>query len=151
VPNRKAILVADDSSDDIFLLKRAFLNAGINVPMHFVKDGQEAVDYLAGEDGYEDRTAHPMPLLMLLDLKMPKLDGFDVLRWLQKQPALRRLVVTVLTSSDEKRDVNRAYDLGANSYLKKPSSFDSYAEIAENLRAYWLNLNQHPDCESPKP
>jgi CheY-like chemotaxis protein len=150
MPNRKAILVADDSSDDTFLLKRAFHKAGIDVPLYFVRDGQEAVNYLAGEDEFRDRTAHPLPRLMLLDLKMPKLDGFDVLHWLQKQPALRRLVVTVLTSSDERKDVNRAYDLGANSYLVKPPVFSGYTEIAEKLRSYWLELNQHPDCEHRK-
>ena len=86
-----------------------------------------------------------MPRLLLLDLKMPKLDGFDVLRWLQRQPELRRLVVTVLSSSNESRDVNLAYDLGANSYVVKPVSTTGYTNIVEKLRDYWLEINRPPD------
>lgn len=145
MPNRKAILVADDSAEDTFILKRAFEKAGMQVPLLFVKDGQELIHYLAGDDGYADRTTHPMPRLLLLDLKMPKMDGFDVLRWLQRQPELRRLVVTVLSSSDESKDVNLAYDLGANSYVVKPGSMDGYAKIVEKLRDYWLEVNRPPD------
>jgi len=117
----------------------------MQVPLMFVKDGQELIHYLAGDDGYADRTAHPMPRLLLLDLKMPKLDGFDVLRWLQQQPELRRLVVTVLSSSDESKDVNLAYDLGANSYVVKPQSTDGYAKIVDKMRDYWLEVNRPPD------
>lgn len=145
MPNRKAILVADDSAEDAFILRRAFEKAGTQVPLMFVKDGQELIHYLSGDEGYADRAAHPMPRLLLLDLKMPKMDGFDVLRWLQRQPELRRLVVTVLSSSDESRDVNLAYDLGANSYVVKPGSIDGYAKIVEKLRDYWLEVNRPPD------
>ena len=145
MPNRKAILVADDSAEDAFILKRAFEKVGMQVPILFVRDGQELIHYLSGDDGYADRTAHPMPRLLLLDLKMPKMDGFDVLRWLQQQPELRRLVVTVLSSSDESRDVNLAYDLGANSYVVKPDSLDGYGKIVEKLRDYWLEVNRPPD------
>ena len=87
--------------------------------MHFVRDGQEAINYLEGEAAYEDREQYPLPDLMLLDLKMPRLNGFDVLSWLRQQPGLKRLLVTVLTSSDHPNDINRAYDLGVNSYLVK--------------------------------
>jgi CheY-like chemotaxis protein len=145
MPNRKAILVADDSAEDAFILKRAFERAGLNVPLMFVKDGQELIDYLSGSDGYADRMHHPMPRLLLLDLKMPKLNGFDVLRWLQQQPNLRRLVVTVLSSSDESKDVNLAYDLGANSYVVKPGSTTGYSNIVEKMRDYWLEVNRPPD------
>jgi CheY-like chemotaxis protein len=86
-----------------------------------------------------------MPRVVLLDLKMPKMDGFDVLRWLQGQPELRRLIVTVLSSSDESKDVNLAYDLGANSYVVKPGSLNGYANIVEKLRDYWLEVNRPPD------
>jgi CheY-like chemotaxis protein len=145
MPNRKAILVADDSAEDAFILKRAFERAGLPVPIMFVKDGQELIDYLSGNDGYADRMNHPMPRLLLLDLKMPKMDGFDVLRWLQQQPALRRLVVTVLSSSDESKDVNLAYDLGANSYVVKPSSMDGYSNVVGKMRDYWLEVNRPAD------
>ena len=145
MPNRKAILVADDSAEDAFILKRAFERAGMTVPIQFVKDGQELVDYLSGTDSFANRQNHPMPRVVLLDLKMPKMDGFDVLRWLQGQPELRRLIVTVLSSSDESKDVNLAYDLGANSYVVKPGSLNGYANIVEKLRDYWLEVNRPPD------
>jgi CheY-like chemotaxis protein len=145
MPNRKAILVADDSIEDAFILKRAFEKAGMAVPLQFVKDGQELIDYLSGADGFSDRKNHPMPKLVLLDLKMPKMNGFDVLRWLQKQPELRRLIITVLSSSDESEDVDLAYDLGANSYVVKPGSLSGYAHIVEKLRDYWLEVNRPPD------
>jgi len=145
MPNRKAILVADDSAEDAFILKRAFERAGMTVPIEFVKDGQELIDYLSGRNGFADRRTHPMPRVVLLDLKMPKLDGFDVLRWLQQQPELRRLIVTVLSSSNESKDVNLAYDLGANSYVVKPGSLSGYANIVEKLRDYWLEVNRPPD------
>ena len=149
MPHRKAILVADDSAEDSFILKRSFEKAGLEVPLMFVKDGQELIHYLSGDDGFADRQNHPMPRLLLLDLKMPKLDGFDVLRWLQKQPELRRLVVTVLSSSDRREDVNLAYDLGANSYVTKPSSMNGYSFIVEKLRDYWLQVNNPPDYATP--
>src|SRR5882724_10527721 len=111
-----SILVAEDLPEDAEILRLAFLSAGVNVPLHFVKDGVEAIEYLKGEQHFGDRSKHPLPTLLLLDLKMPRLDGFDVLDWLRLQPGLRRLLVVVLTSSDMPDDVNRAYELGANSY-----------------------------------
>ena len=143
---RKTILIAEDSDDDFFLLDRACLKAGINVRFMQVKDGEEAINYLAGKSQFADRAAYPFPGLFLLDLKMPKANGFAVLEWLQRQPGLRRLIVAVLTSSTAPTDINRAYDLGVNSYLAKPSSASGYVELAEKLRAYWLDLNHPPDC-----
>jgi len=143
---RITILIAEDSADDFFLLDRACLKAGINVRFMQVKDGEEAINYLAGKNQFADRATYPFPGLFLLDLKMPKVNGFAVLEWLQQQPGLRRLIVAVLTSSTAPTDINRAYDLGANSYLAKPSSASGYVEFAEKLRAYWLELNLPPDC-----
>jgi CheY-like chemotaxis protein len=144
---KKRILIAEDNPTDVFILKRAFSMAGIDPQMYFVRDGQEALDYLEGENAFSDRKAHPFPELMLLDLKMPKLDGFDVLRWVRKQPGLNRLLVIVLTSSNQSKDVNRAYDLGANSYLVKPSRLDDFTDVVERLHGYWLKINECPDCE----
>lgn len=146
MPNRKAILVADDSDEDAFILRHAFEKSGLEAPLLFVKDGQELIDYLTGTDDYSDRKTHPMPRVVLLDLKMPRLDGFDVLRWLQKHPELRRLIVTVLSSSNRSMDVNLAYDLGANSYVVKPDSLTGYDNIVEKIRGYWLDVNRPPDC-----
>src|SRR5438477_7510693 len=114
------ILAAEGDPTEAFLLKRAFLRAGIDVPLDFVAGGQQAIDYLDGQQGFADRANHPMPTLLLLDLKMPRVDGFQVLEWIRQQPLLRRLPVVVLTNSDLAEDVNRAFDFGANSYLRKP-------------------------------
>jgi CheY-like chemotaxis protein len=146
---RKSILVADDSEADIVILQRAFLKAGINANVYSVRDGQEAIDYLTGVGEFTDRKAHPLPCLVLLDLKMPKLDGFDVLRWLEEQPTLKKLPVTVLTSSDEEKDVDRAYGLGANSYLVKPSSLGGYSGLVAKLYEYWVELNRPPGVALP--
>jgi CheY-like chemotaxis protein len=120
----------------------------VNVRMDFVHDGQETIHYLKGENGFSNRNAHPMPFLLLLDLKMPKLDGFDVLRWVKTQPVLKRLLVTVLTSSTEPSDVNRAYDLGANSYLVKPAVAESLVDIVKKIESYWIKANCPADCDS---
>src|SRR5215510_2270454 len=116
----KKVLVADDEPTDVFLLQRAFAKARVTISLHVVRDGWTAIAYLKGEAPYSDRNAHPLPDLMLLDLKMPGLNGFEVLTWLRKQPGLKRLPVIVLTSSNLASDINRAYEMGANSYLVKP-------------------------------
>ena len=140
----KRVLVAEDDPSDAFLLQRAFAVAKIPATLHFVRDGQEAIDYLMGEAGFSNRTNHPLPDLMLLDLKMPKLNGFDVLSWLRAKPGLKRLLVTVLTSSDQPVDINRAYDLGANSYLLKPHGSSDLLNLVQRLQRYWLESNQCP-------
>ena len=140
----KKVLIAEDDPGDVFLLQRAFNVSGMQAALHFVRDGQEVIDYLGGQAAYADRNAHPLPDLLLLDLKMPRLDGFDVLSWLRKQPGLRRLLVTILTSSDQPEDINRAYDLGANSYLVKPHGPQELSELVQRLQKYWLELNQCP-------
>src|SRR5215472_8418297 len=143
--NQRCILVVDDSEADISILNRAIAKAGIDSRVLSLRDGQEAVDYLSHEEGFNERT-HPMPELMLLDLKMPKMDGFDVLLWLQKHPRLKRLPVMVLSSSQQDRDVDRAYDLGANCFVVKPSSLAGYTDIADGLREFWVELNRCPNC-----
>jgi CheY-like chemotaxis protein len=140
----KKVLVAEDDPSDVFLLQRAFAAASVPASLHFVRDGQEAIDYLTGEADYSDRATYPLPDLMLLDLKMPRLNGFDVLEWLRKQPGLKRMLVTILTSSDQARDIDRAYDLGANSYLLKPHGSQELNELVERVQRYWLELNLRP-------
>ena len=144
MPWRKAVLIAEDSQEDAEILRRAFEDGGSKASLLFVQDGQQAMDYLSGEGPYADRTRHPLPRLILLDLKMPKVDGFDVLGWLQKQPKLKLLPVTVLTSSNLDKDVDRAYSLGANSYLVKPSSMAGYQVVVERLKSYWMEANRPP-------
>jgi len=140
----KRVLIAEDDPSDAFLLKRAFASAEIRATLHFVRDGQEAIDYLEGEAGYSDRDSYPMPDLILLDLKMPRLNGFDVLNWLRQKPGLKRLLVTVLTSSDQPKDIDRAYDLGANSYLLKPHNSHDLLELIKGVQRYWLEVNKSP-------
>jgi len=142
MPKNKTILVAEDSEGDAFVLQRAFEKAQIDAELHFVADGQDAVDYLLGVGPFTDRKVHPMPRLLLLDLRMPRLSGFDVLGWLQKHPTLKRLPVAVFTSSNIDKDVDRAYDLGANSYIVKPGSLNGYAGLMETLHKYWTELNR---------
>ena len=138
------VLLVEDELNDVLLVKRAFRKAGANVSMHVVNDGQAAVDYLAGHGIYTDRVAYPLPTLLWLDLKFPRKSGHEVLEWLRNQAALNRMPVVVLTSSKESRDVNRAYDLGANSYLVKPVAFADLLKMAQTLDLYWLQLNEDP-------
>jgi CheY-like chemotaxis protein len=140
----KRVLIAEDDPSDVFLLQRAFTAAQVPATLHVVRDGQEAIDYLEGQDSYSDRSTYPLPDLLLLDLKMPRLNGFDVLNWLRNKPGLKRLMVTVLTSSDQPKDINRAYDLGANSYLLKPHALAELSELIKRVQKYWLESNQRP-------
>ena len=139
---KSKVLIAEDDPGDAFLLQRAFTAAQVSAALYFVGDGQEAIDYLGGTGAYSDRKTYPLPDLMLLDLKMPKLNGFDVLTWIRQQPGLKRLLVTVLTSSDQPQDINRAYDLGANSYLLKPHGSQELSDLVGRVQKYWLELNQ---------
>jgi CheY-like chemotaxis protein len=147
------MLVAEDREDDVQIFKMALARAKVNLPVQFVANGEEAIHYLQGEGRFANRDKYPMPRVLLLDLSMPLRNGFDVLEWLRLQPGLRRLLVVVFTSSDLAEDVNRAFDLGANSYLVKPSRFDKLEEIVRRLEDYWLKLNCCPDCtiESSRP
>jgi CheY-like chemotaxis protein len=137
-----AVLLVEDDANDVFLMQRAFKKAGIPNPIYVAGDGEDAVSYLAGHGEFADRSRHPMPLLVLLDLKLPRKNGIEVLEWIRKQHPLRRLPVVVLTSSREPRDVDRAYDAGANSYLVKPLGFESLLDLVHSLNAYWLVHNE---------
>ena len=139
--NSGHILVAEDDPTDAFFFQRAFRRAGIPVALHFVRDGQEVIDYLRGTGPFADRGLYPYPQLLLLDLRMPRLDGFDVLQWIRKQPALSQLLVVLFSSSDEPRDISRAYDLGANWYMVKPHSMDELTEMVGRFKKYWLDAN----------
>src|SRR4051812_10461929 len=119
--DHSVILVVDDSDNDILLVRRALQKARVLNPLITVRSGEEAVQYLAGEGKYSNREEYPLPDLVLLDLKMTGMDGFEVLKWIRDHPTLRGMRVVVLTSSDRVFDVNQAYALGANSFLVKPS------------------------------
>ncbi len=146
----EVILLVEDREDDILLIRRAFVHAHLANPIQVVRDGVEAVDYLAGSGKYSNREEFPLPGLMLLDLKMPRMDGFQVLEWIRSQPGIRAMVVLVLTSSDQLRDVNRAYALGASSFLVKPVDFENFIELGNLLRKYWINIAKLPAISRPQ-
>ena len=139
-----AILLVEDDEADILLVRRAFRNARIANPLFEVRDGQAAIQYLSGEGEYADRTRYPIPFLILLDLRLPKLSGFEVIAWLREQPQLANLIVVVLTASDHVPDVTKARDLGANSYLVKPGNFEELVEMVKRIRGRWLLVNRLP-------
>jgi len=148
MPNRPRLLVAEDDENDIALLNLALQRAGVRAHVRFVRDGQEALDYLEGVPPFSNRDHYPFPTLLLLDLKMPRLNGFDVLRWLRQHPELNRLTVIILSASDLPSDVNLAYDLGANSYALKPNNPQKLTDLALSLERYWFEHHCFANCPS---
>ena len=147
----ETILLVEDNPDDVLLIRRAFKKAGLPHALQIATHGEEAVDYLAGGGSYADRDKHPFPALVLLDLQLPRRSGHEVLEWLRGQEVLRRLPVIVLTSSREPSDINRAYDLGANSYLVKPVSFEALLEMVRVLERFWIALTERPEPPRARP
>jgi two-component system, response regulator len=140
----KKILLIEDNPSDVALTRRALEKARIANPLVVVEDGQEAVDYLFGAGAHTGRDATDHPMLTLLDLKLPKIPGLEVLRRIRADTITRRMPVVVLTSSNEDQDVATSYDLGINSYIRKPVDFNQFAQAVEKLGFYWLVLNQPP-------
>ena len=146
--NRRAvILLAEDDENDVTLMKLAYARIQFPHPLHVVNNGAKVIEYLAGEGHYSDRERCPLPSLLLLDLKMPIKNGFDVLSWIRARPGLKRLVVVVLTSSREPSDIDRAYDLGANSFAIKPGSFEDLVSVLKRLESWWIAVNQTPNLK----
>ena len=135
----EVILLVEDQEDDVMLVQRAFRKAHLRNPLRVVRNGEEAVAYLRGEAPYTNREEYPAPTVVLLDLKMPRKDGFEVLEWIRRQPDLAALRVVVLTGSDQIKDVSRAYELGANCYLVKPSDFDDLTTMILSLSGLALD------------
>lgn len=140
----KTILLVEDNPSDIDLTKRALANANIANKVVVAEDGQEALDYLFGTGHYAGRDAAPLLAVVLLDLKLPKVDGLDVLRRIRADERTKRLPVVILTSSQEEQDIAAGYDLGANSYIRKPVDFSQFAEAIKSMGLYWLVLNEPP-------
>lgn len=136
--SNETILLVEDNEDDIFALRRAIKKAGIANPLRVATDGQQAVDYLVATAEPASREKHPLPFLVLLDLKLPYRDGFQVLEWIRTQPHLAQVMVVMLTGSDERRDHQRAYALGARSYLVKPASAEDIKGLLDSLRSHWI-------------
>ena len=149
MPEQMTILLVEDREDDVLLIGRAFAAAKLTTPLHVVRDGEEAIEYLEGVGKYSNRAEYPLPQLVLLDLKMPKMGGIEVLRWIKRQPQLKALRVIVLTSSEDISDVNEAYEVGANSFLVKPLEFINYPAMLQTLSKFWLHESQAPALERP--
>jgi len=142
--NRKILLLVEDNPDDEMLTIRALKKHNLANEIVVARDGQEALDYLFGEGEYEARDEEELPQVILLDLKLPKVDGLQVLERIRANPRTRAVPVVVLTSSNEEQDIIRSYDLGANSYVRKPVDFEQFVEAARQLGLYWLVLNEVP-------
>jgi CheY-like chemotaxis protein len=141
---RGAVMLVEDDPNDVALTELAFEQARFSNPLHVVTDGEQAIAYLDAKVPYTDRGRFPLPILVLLDLKLPRRSGFEVLAWIRSTPILRRLPVVVLTSSAQSPDINRAYDAGANSYLVKPVAFENLLGLVQTLGLYWITTNEGP-------
>jgi CheY-like chemotaxis protein len=152
--NTAPILLVEDDQNDVFFLQHAFEAAGIANRLQVVEDGEQAINYLAGQGQFTDRSGFPLPCLVLLDLNLPLKTGLDVLRWLHEQPSLQTLLFIVLTSSQNSRDIDEAYRLGARSFLVKPHSLEQRLNMAKAIKVYWLEMNEFPtmsqECRESK-
>ena len=140
--NDKTILIIEDNPDDVLLIQRAFKKNNIGNKVVIASDGVEAIDYLFGSGEYADRDVSLLPHLILLDLKLPKIDGLEVLQRLRADSRTKYVPVVVLTSSVEQQDIVKSYDLGANSYVQKPVNFEEFIEATRQLGLYWLVINK---------
>jgi CheY-like chemotaxis protein len=136
------VLVVEDNKDDVLFIRRALKKAGIDTPVQVVGDGDSALDYIEGRGAYADRGQHPAPTLVLLDLKLPRRSGLEVLEALKNHATRGRMIIVVLTGSRESVDIERAYATGANSYLVKPISPEAMSELVQALGLYWLVKNE---------
>ena len=144
----KTVLIVEDTEDDVFFLRRAMKEADINNPLQIVADGQQAIDYLDGKGVYADREKYPIPFLVLLDLKLPYVMGLDVLKWIRERPQFEKMLVVVLTSSQQDSDIEATYRLGGNFFLIKPPNRSKLLELVKNLGNGWPPFKEKP--ERPK-
>jgi CheY-like chemotaxis protein len=131
------ILLAEDSSDDLELIRMALSKDNLPGTFHIVRNGQEAIDYLKGQGKFENRSTYPFPDLMVLDVKMPQVTGFEALQWLRNHPACASMPVVMLSGSESKEDIEQAYRLGANSYFSKPPTVNALTALLRALVHYW--------------
>jgi len=140
----KTILLVEDNLDDVELTLRALKKNKIQNEVTIATDGVEALDYLFGKGKYLNRDLSVMPILILLDLKLPKIDGFEVLRQIRANDLTKRIPVVILSSSNQEQDIMNGYNLGVNSYVRKPVDFNQFAEAVSHLGLYWMLLNEVP-------
>lgn len=142
--NKCAILLVEDNPDDVELTRLALEEGGICNELMVARDGVEALDYLFGTGKYEGRDTSIMPSVVLLDLKLPRVDGLEVLRRIREDPRTHALPVVILTSSKEEEDIIKSYNLGANAYVRKPVDYNEFVQAAKTLGLFWLVMNQPP-------
>lgn len=145
MPSQTPIVVVEDNEDHVFLLRHAFQKAGILDPVQVAATGEDAIAYLAGTGRYSDWKEFPLPSMVLLDLKLPGIGGFEVLTWIRQHPGLKTLRVAMLTSSDLAQEIKHAYELGANMFLTKPVDLDRLVEMMKVLHAHWVQHVQAPE------
>jgi CheY-like chemotaxis protein len=142
--NHCLALYAEDDEDHAELMRRAFERAGMESELRMVPSAEEAIRYLSGTGPYGDREKFPAPLMLMTDLKMPGKSGFQLMRWVREHPEHKRMPMVVLTSSRHDPDIQRAYAVGANSFLIKPPTVQKLTALIENLKSYWLHLDEQP-------
>jgi len=138
------ILLVEDSDNDAQLTMRAFGRSGVENRVRLARDGEEAIAYLTGLGKYTDRVKNPLPAVILLDLSLPKFNGYQLMLWLRTQPEIKRIPVVVLSESHDPTAINRAYDAGASSYLVKPENSADIGAVADLVQSYWIKLNEKP-------
>ncbi len=144
------LLWVEDEADDVILGERAMIKAGFAKPM-IARDGEQAVNYLSGKGDFSDRARFPMPSLVLLDLKLPRMSGFEVLTWIRAHSELRHMPVIMLTSSRELEDIRRAYEYGANAFLVKPVEGQMFSELFRSVYSFWVTFNANPGAAQEPP
>ena len=144
------ILLVEDEENDAALVQMAFKRSKIVNPLHWAKDGLDAIAYLNGDGPYADRKLYPFPEIMILDLKMPRMSGLELLAWIREHPQFRVIPTIIMTSSQQDADIEKAYSLGANTYMIKPSSFEELARMVSLAREYW-EVSVKPKPKRPKP
>jgi len=147
LPERRGVALVEDNPDDRFLFERAWRGAGIKNPLLMFEDGRKALAYLRGEGEWADRARHPLPGLVLLDIKMPGLSGFDVLGTMREDVKLHSMPVVIMTASTSPRDITEAYRLGANAFFIKPSSIQELIELLAAMKSCWFRFNEFPELE----
>ncbi len=140
-------LIAEDDGDTQVLVKRAFLKAGLDVPIQFVNDGTETLDYLFGKGRFKDRSEFPFPAILLLDFSMPRMNGLEVIKAIRSDSsALKRLVVVMFSSTVDESQIEKMYEAGVNSYVEKPSDFNELVHAVACIHQYWFGCNHFPYC-----
>ncbi len=149
LPESNSVLLVEDSQDDIFIMKRAWQKAAIPNSLDFVKDGQQAIDYLSGTGQFSDRTQFPVPCLILLDLKLPYVSGLEVVKWMRSYEPCATIPAVFLTSSSSDMDIQQAYRYGGNAYLVKPPTPEKLIEMLDDLKDFWFKHNFFPREKHP--